>query len=73
MPKNIAVSQGHDSSLTPVKTNVRQRIFYGLGDTGYNFLFDMGQLYLLKYFTDHLGLPSVWAGSVFLEIGRAHV
>ncbi|WP_086357959.1 MULTISPECIES: glycoside-pentoside-hexuronide (GPH):cation symporter [unclassified Gilliamella] len=66
MPKNIAVSQGHDSSLTPVKTNVRQRIFYGLGDTGYNFLFDMGQLYLLKYFTDHLGLPSVWAGSVFL-------
>lgn len=66
MPKDISVSEGQNSSLTPVKTNVRQRIFYGLGDTGYNFLFDMGQLYLLKYYTDHLGLPSIWAGSVFL-------
>ncbi|WP_392558878.1 glycoside-pentoside-hexuronide (GPH):cation symporter [Orbus mooreae] len=65
MPKDISVSENQES-LTPMKTNVRQRIFYGLGDTGYNFLFDMGQLYLLKYYTDHLGLPSVWAGSVFL-------
>lgn len=54
------------SKLTPVMTNVKQRIFYGLGDTGYNFLFDMGQLYLLKYYTDHLGLPGILAGSVFL-------
>lgn len=67
MSKDISVSDvNQDEDLTPVKTNVRQRIFYGLGDTGYNFLFDMGQLYLLKYYTDHLGLPSVWAGSVFL-------
>ncbi len=54
--------------LTPVKTNVRQRVFYGLGDTGYNFLFEMGQLYLLKYYTDHLGIPGYIAGLIFLLV-----
>lgn len=57
-----------DTDLTPVTTSTKQRIYYGLGDTGYNFLFDMGQLYLLKYYTDHLGLPSILAGSVFLVV-----
>lgn len=66
MAKDAQVAAEQDSSSTPMMTNVRQRIFYGLGDTGYNFLFDMGQLYLLKYYTDNLGLPSIWAGSVFL-------
>ncbi len=56
------------TALTPVKTNVRQRIFYGLGDTGYNFLFEMGQLYLLKYYTDHLQIPGYVAGLIFLLV-----
>lgn len=32
---------------------------------GNNFLFDMGQLYLLKYFTDIIILPAAAAGGVF--------
>lgn len=59
-------NQAQIASLTPVMTNIRQRICYGLGDVGYNFLFDMGQLYLLKYYTDHLGIPAYIAGLVFL-------
>ncbi|BAP86632.1 major facilitator superfamily transporter [Paucilactobacillus hokkaidonensis JCM 18461] len=36
------------------------------GDVGNNLLFDMGQLYLLKYFTDQLKLPAAAAGTIFL-------
>ena len=45
---------------------VREKIAYGLGDVGNNFLFDLGQIYLLKFFTDSLGLPPAVAGYVFL-------
>lgn len=57
-----------EQSLTPVKTSIRERFFYGLGDGGYNFLFEMGQLYLLKYYTDHLGIPAYIAGLIFLGV-----
>lgn len=49
----------------PKVLSLREKIAYGVGDMGNNFLFDMGQLYLLKYFTDVIGLPSVAAGGVF--------
>lgn len=45
---------------------LKEKIAYGLGDVGNNFLFDLGQIYLLKFYTDVLGLPAVWAGSIFL-------
>lgn len=57
-----------NESITPIKTTVRERFFYGLGDGGYNFLFEMGQLYLLKYYTDHLGIPAYIAGMIFLGV-----
>lgn len=45
----------------------KKEIFaYGVGDLGNNFMFEMGQLYLLKYFTDVIGLPAAAAGAVFL-------
>lgn len=50
----------------PAVIGKRERIGYALGDTGFNFLFDMGQLYLLIFFTDQLGLNPAIAGSVFL-------
>jgi len=49
-----------------VKVTLREKIGYGLGDVGNNFLFDMGQIYLLKFYTDALGLPAAIAGLVFL-------
>lgn len=48
------------------KLSLREKIAYGLGDTGYNFMFDLGQIYLLKFYTDVLGLPTAAAGLVFL-------
>ncbi|MFC7393622.1 MFS transporter [Scopulibacillus cellulosilyticus] len=48
------------------KLKLREKIAYGMGDVGNNFLFDLGQIYLLKFYTDALGLPSAIAGSVFL-------
>lgn len=46
--------------------SLREKIGYASGDVGFNFLFDMGQLYLLMFFTDQLGLNPAIAGSVFL-------
>ncbi|GHU88343.1 permease [Bacteroidia bacterium] len=46
--------------------SLKEKISYGLGDVGNNFLFDMGQIYLLKFYTDSLGLPATTAGLVFL-------
>ncbi|MCK9640033.1 MAG: glycoside-pentoside-hexuronide (GPH):cation symporter [Prolixibacteraceae bacterium] len=45
---------------------LKEKIAYGLGDVGNNFLFNMGQIYLLKFYTDTLGLPAATAGLVFL-------
>lgn len=49
----------------PKVLSLKEKIAYGVGDLGNNFLFDMGQLYLLKYFTDVIGLPAAAAGGVF--------
>jgi len=49
-----------------MKLPLKEKISYGLGDLGNNFLFEMGQLYLLKFYTDSLGLPPATAGIVFL-------
>jgi GPH family glycoside/pentoside/hexuronide:cation symporter len=48
------------------KLTLREKITYGFGDLGNGFMFDMGQLYLLKFFTDVAGIPAGIAGLVFL-------
>lgn len=48
------------------RVSLKEKIAYGLGDTGYNFMFELGQIYLLKFYTDVLGLPAATAGLVFL-------
>jgi glycoside/pentoside/hexuronide:cation symporter, GPH family len=55
------------NELSPrTKIPFREKFAYGMGDVGNNFLFDMGQIYLLKFYTDNLGLPAATAGLVFL-------
>lgn len=54
------------NDIAPRTVTLRNKIGYAMGDVGNNFLFDMGQLYLLNYFTDQVGLPSAAAGTVFL-------
>jgi GPH family glycoside/pentoside/hexuronide:cation symporter len=48
------------------KLTLKERISYGFGDMGNGFMFDMGQLYLLKFFTDVAGIPAYVGGSIFL-------
>jgi GPH family glycoside/pentoside/hexuronide:cation symporter len=48
------------------KLSFKEKMAYGMGDVGNNFLFDLGQIYLLKFYTDVLGLPAAVAGAIFL-------
>lgn len=63
-----AVEQKADASPEefPRVLSKIEKFAYGVGDLGNNFMFEMGQLYLLKYFTDVIGLPAATAGMVFL-------
>ena len=49
-----------------MKIPLKEKIAYGLGDVGNNFLFDLGQIYLLKFYTDSLGIPAAAAATLFL-------
>lgn len=59
-------AENSTSSLKSSHVTLKEKIAYGLGDVGNNFLFDLGQIYLLKFYTDTLGLPAATAGLVFL-------
>jgi len=48
------------------KLTLQEKISYGFGDLGNGFMFDMGQLYLLKFYTDVAGIPAAVAGGIFL-------
>ncbi|WP_256358522.1 MFS transporter [Bacillus sp. sid0103] len=48
------------------KLTLKEKLSYGLGDVGNGFMFDMGQIYLLKFYTDILGISAYWGGLVFL-------
>lgn len=54
---------GYNSSK---KLTLKEKVSYGLGDVGNGFMFDMGQIYLLKFYTDVLGISAYWGGLVFL-------
>ena len=43
------------NDVAPRTLTFKNKIAYAVGDVGNNFLFDMGQLYLLNYFTDQVG------------------
>jgi GPH family glycoside/pentoside/hexuronide:cation symporter len=65
MTSSTSAKHTPHESLRPA-LSLREKLGYGAGDIGFNFLFDMGQLYLLKFFTDALGLSPTIAGTVFL-------
>ncbi|QAA31561.1 glycoside-pentoside-hexuronide (GPH):cation symporter [Clostridium manihotivorum] len=48
------------------KLTLKEKISYGLGDFGNGFMFDLGQAYLLKFYTDVCGIASTAAGGIFL-------
>ena len=48
------------------KLSFKEKLAYGIGDLGNGFTFDLGQAYLLKFYTDICGISAVAAGGVFL-------
>ncbi len=53
-----------EANQDPVKLilPLREKFAYGMGDVGSNLLLCVGTLYLLKFYTDVLGIPAAWAG-----------
>ena len=48
------------------RISLKEKLAYGAGDFGNGFMFDLGQVYLLKFYTDVFGISAYWAGLVFL-------
>lgn len=48
------------------KLSFKEKAAYGVGDLGNGFTFDLGQAYLLKFYTDVCGISGAAAGGVFL-------
>lgn len=48
------------------RLSLKEKAAYGAGDFGNGFMFDLGQAYLLKFYTDICGISGVAAGGVFL-------
>ena len=45
------------SNPATLRLPFKEKLAYGMGDLGSNILLDIGTLYLLKFYTDVLGLP----------------
>lgn len=50
---------------TKDKLSLKEKISYGFGDLGNGFMFDLGQMYLSKYFIDVCGLEAAVSAAVF--------
>lgn len=50
---------------TKDKLSLKEKISYGFGDFGNGFMFDMGQMYLNKYFIDVCAIPAAISAAVF--------
>ena len=48
------------------RLSLKEKLAYGAGDLGNGFMFDLGQIYLLKFYTDVLGISAYYGGLVFL-------
>lgn len=48
------------------RLSLKEKISYGFGDFGNGFMFDLGQAYLSKFFTDVCGIPAAAAKNIFV-------
>ncbi len=55
-----------DHNPLTLKLNLWEKIAYGMGDVGSNLMLSIGTLYLLKFYTDELGMPAYYGGIIFL-------
>lgn len=61
----IVINRDASIHVKEKKLSLKEKVSYGFGDFGNGFMFDLGQIYLLKFFTDVAGIPAVYAGSIF--------
>lgn len=55
-----------DHDPLTLKLSLREKYAYGMGDFGSNLMLCIGTLYLLKFYTDELGMPAYYGGIIFL-------
>ena len=55
-----------DHDPLTLKLSLREKCAYGIGDFGSNLMLCIGTLYLLKFYTDVLGMPAYYGGIIFL-------
>ena len=56
----------HNIDPLTLKLSLREKCAYGMSDFGSNLMLCIGTLYLLKFYTDVLGLPGTYGGIIFL-------
>jgi len=49
-----------------VKLSIKEKLGYGLGDTAYNFYFQMYIVFMMYFFTDVFGISAAVVGTMFL-------
>ena len=54
--------------MTTIKLSVKEKIAYGLGDTGCNFVWQTVMLFLAYFYTDIYGLSPAHMGTMFLLV-----
>ncbi|KEY57159.1 MFS transporter [Serratia sp. DD3] len=54
------------SDSVTLRLPLREKFAYGMGDFGSNLMLCIGTLYLLKFYTDILGIPAIYGGVIFL-------
>ncbi|MGL6313591.1 glycoside-pentoside-hexuronide (GPH):cation symporter [Vibrio sp. WXL103] len=54
--------------MTTIKLSIREKIAYGLGDTGCNFVWQTVMLFLAYFYTDIYGLSPAHMGTMFLLV-----
>lgn len=55
-----------DHDPLTLKLSLREKCAYGVGDFGSNLILCISTLYLLKFYTDELGIPAYYGGIIFL-------
>ncbi|CDL30964.1 Glucuronide transport protein YihO [Enterobacter hormaechei] len=55
----------HNTDPLTLKLSLREKCAYGMGDFGSNLMLCIGTLYLLKFYTDELGMPAFYGGIIF--------
>ncbi|GGG08466.1 putative symporter YjmB [Paenibacillus albidus] len=70
MVGTVALKKSVEQEVLAVSGNeplkLKEKVAYGMGDFGNGFMFDLGQLYLLKFFTDVAGISAKYAAGIFL-------